>query len=678
MIPDMQALYTPPVLNASPQQNPVPRLLIVLLLLGLCALTVFIYWPGLSGDYMFDDRANLLRNHRLNITSFDIESLQSAALSSSSGELRRPVSMLSFAINRYYFGIAPWSHKLVNLGIHILTGVLLFVFTRQIIRASQHLYKTVLPDAAIIWLPLAVTGLWLVHPLNLTSVLYIVQRMTSLATLFMVGGLCLYTTGRLRMLQGRRGMPYLLTGLFGCGALAVFSKETGALLPLYMLIIEAVVFRFRNMNGQLDKAVTGLFVVCLLVPGLLVMGWLFQHPEFFTNGYKNREFTLDERLLTEARVLLFYLKMIVMPSINELGLYHDDIVLSKSLLDPPGTLLALLCLLALLTVAVVMIRKQPLFSLGILWFFCGHLLESTAIALEIAHEHRNYLADFGILLALCSLGAQVRLPKLRRLMHSIVPVLFLLLFSITTWVRAGEWSDNINHAIFEARHHPNSVRAVYSAGRIHARLALEGVPGAYEKAQEYLERASRIDDSDIMASIVLIKLGYLTDNPVEDRWLEQIYARLPRSTVKPTTLSSLYELANCMNGSCTLPHEAMERMFRLTLENESLASNSRINANAHTLYGYFTINVRGNFEKGRELFHRAAELEPDNPQWHINLVNLLAVMGNYDEAEKQLEVFMATDTQGGGSADYQELRQKIDDERQAHESSSVKDTQDNG
>jgi tetratricopeptide (TPR) repeat protein len=445
-----------------------------------------------------------------------------------------------------------------------------------------------------------------------------------------------------------------------------------------MLIIEAVVFRFRNMNGQLDKAVTGLFVVCLLVPGLLVMGWLFQHPEFFTNGYKNREFTLDERLLTEARVLLFYLKMIVMPSINELGLYHDDIVLSKSLLDPPGTLLALLCLLALLTVAVVMIRKQPLFSLGILWFFCGHLLESTAIALEIAHEHRNYLADFGILLALCSLGAQVRLPKLRRLMHSIVPALFLLLFSITTWVRAGEWSDNINHAIFEARHHPNSVRAVYSAGRIHARLALEGVPGAYEKAQEYLERASRIDDSDIMASIVLIKLGYLTDNPVEDRWLEQIYARLPRSTVKPTTLSSLYELANCMNGSCTLPHEAMERMFRLTLENESLASNSRINANAHTLYGYFTINVRGNFEKGRELFHRAAELEPDNPQWHINLVNLLAVMGNYGEAEKQLEVFMATDTHGGGSADYQELRQKIDAERQAHESSSVKDTQDNG
>jgi hypothetical protein len=68
MIPDMQALYTPPVLNASPQQNPVPRLLIVLLLLGLCALTVFIYWPGLSGDYMFDDRANLLRNQTQNVT----------------------------------------------------------------------------------------------------------------------------------------------------------------------------------------------------------------------------------------------------------------------------------------------------------------------------------------------------------------------------------------------------------------------------------------------------------------------------------------------------------------------------------------------------------------------------------------------------------------------------------
>jgi tetratricopeptide (TPR) repeat protein len=119
-------------------------------------------------------------------------------------------------------------------------------------------------------------------------------------------------------------------------------------------------------------------------------------------------------------------------------------------------------------------------------------------------------------------------------------------------------------------------------------------------------------------------------------------------------------------------------MFRLTFENESLAANREMNANAHTLYGYFTINVRGNFEKGRELFHRAVELEPANPQWHINLVRLLAVMGNYDEAEKQLEVFMATDTHGGGSADYQKLREVIDVERQARESSSVKGTQDNG
>lgn len=635
-----------------------------LALLVLLALTTIIYFPGLSGDYMFDDRPNLLQNDRLDIESLDLESLASASLSSGSGMLRRPVSMLSFALNRHFFGFAPYSYKVINLVIHLLTGVMLFLFTRLLVRALQR-HQPNLSATTRLWLPLVVSGLWLVHPLNLSSVLYIIQRMTSLSTLFMVCGLCLYAAGRLRLLEGKRGWPIILAGFLGFGGLAIFSKESGALLPLYLLVLELTLFRFRDQHGRPDKAILGFFAVFLLVPGLFVLTWVFNHPEFILNGYTKREFNLTERLLTEARILVFYLQMTVMPSINSLGLYHDDITISKGLLAPPATLGALLFLFSLLTSALVFIKKLPLFSLGILWFFCGHVMESTAIALELAHEHRNYLADFGIILALAGLATRFTTRDLRPLVTIVLPVLFMALFSWTTWIRAGQWSDNISHAIYEAEHHPQSLRAVYSAGRIHARLALENVPGAYEKANKYLEDARSIGGSDVMSSIVLIKLGYLTHHPVDPAWSRTILERLPKYPITPTTVNSLYELSSCMNGSCTFPHETMEEMFRLTLNNRSLLSNKRLYAEAKSVYGFFTINVREDPSKGLELFYGAAELEPQNPQRHINLVNLLTAMKRYDEAGQRLEIFMSTETHGGNVNDYQELKAKIDAAREA-------------
>ncbi len=649
-----------------------------LILMALLAITSAAYYPGLSGDYMFDDHPHLLKNHRLNLASLDLESLRSASLSSDAGVLRRPVSMLSFALNRYFFGIAPFSHKVINLTIHLLTGVMLFVFASLLMRAYRKRHEPALPESTLVWLPVVVSGLWLLHPLNLTSVLYIIQRMTSLASFFMVCGLSLYVVGRLRLFEGKSGWPLILGGFLGFGSLAVFSKETGALLPLYLFIVELTLFRFRNRHDRLDKAILSFFLVFLLVPGLMLLVWVYNHPEFILNSYTKREFNLTERLLTEARVLVFYLKMTVMPSINELGLYHDDIVVSKGLLEPPATIGALLFLFSLLAAALALMKKLPLFSLGILWFFCGHIMESTVISLELAHEHRNYLADFGIILAMAGLGTRLATRKLRPLVTTALPVLFMALFSWTTWIRADQWSDNINHAVYEAKHHPQSLRAVYSAGRIHARLALEGVPGAYEKAKDYLERASSISDSGIMSSIVLIKLGYLTRHPVDQTWISTVLERLPKYPVTPTTLESLIELINCMNESCPFPHETMEEMFRLTLNNQSLLSSNRLHAEAKSVYGFFTINIRENFLKGRELFYSAAELDPKNPQRHINLVNLLTAMERFDEAEQRLKVFMSTETHGGNEKDYRELKTKIDTAKESKMFYSTEDIQING
>ena len=322
------------------------------------------------------------------------------------------------------------------------------------------------------------------------------------------------------MLDNRRGLPLILTGLLVFGGLAIFSKENGALLPLYMLVAEITLFRFRGSKGQADKTVIIFFLTTVAIPAALLLLYLAMHPGAILGGYSGREFTLTERLLTESRVLVFYLKMIIIPSITELGLYHDDIAISHGLLDPPTTLYSMITLAGLLLGALLLLKKRPLVSLGILWFFAGHVLESTLFPLEIAHEHRNYLADYGILLAASIAVTQAPLRRLAPLIRTATPLLFLILFSSTTWLRASQWSDNINQAIYEARHHPESFRAVFAAGRIHGRLAIQGQPGSEDKAYVYLERAGELDKVSIMSEVTMIKLSYLLGNPVKDAWFE--------------------------------------------------------------------------------------------------------------------------------------------------------------
>ncbi len=621
----------------------------------LCLLTIAVYWPGLAGDYMFDDRPNLLENSRLDMASLDMDSLIDAAWSSTSGTLRRPVSMASFALNRYFFGIDPRSHKVVNLGIHLLTGLGFWLLGTLILRAYVRYRNPDFSATAARWLPAVVAGLWLLHPLNLTTVLYIVQRMAGLSALFSVAGLCLYMLGRLRMREGKPGLFYILAGLLVFGALAVLSKENGVLLPVFMLVLEISLFRFRDHGEQLDRRIAGFFLLFLAVPVLLTVLVLLVEPGKLVS-YNSRTFTPAERLLTEARVLMFYLKMIVMPSINELGLYHDDITLSRGLLDPPATLISVLAIAGLLVTAAALPARQALVSLGILWFFAGHLLESTIIPLEVAHEHRNYLADFGILLAVGAFVSQLKMHHRGRLIRIGSAALFLLMFSYTTWIRAGQWADNVQHAIYEAIHHPASMRAVFAAGRIHARLALNGVTDSEAEAFDYLERARELDRTGIMSDATLIILRYQLGKPVDPASFAVIRRKLIEYPLSTSDISGLKMLTECYGNGCDIPPEVMDELLTLGLNNIKTPQ-------LLTIYGFFRINKLGDFDSGLELFREVVETYPGESQHWVNLINLLIVMERYEDAERQLEQLRTSNSYGGNTALYEMLESEINTAR---------------
>ena len=225
------------------------------------------------------------------------------------------------------------------------------------------------------------------------------------------------------------------------------------------------------------------------------------------------------------------------------------------------------------------------------------------------------------------------------------------MLSYTTWLRSEQWSDNINHAIYEARHHPDSHRAVFSAGRIHARLALQGHLDSKEQAYHYLEKARKLDKTGIMSNVTLIKLSYLLDEPVKPAWFEEMLEKLSRYPISASDISSLQILADCTQDRCKIDPEQMETLFNIALKQE--------NARLVSIYGYYTINIRGNFEKGLDLFGYAVELYPSEPQYRKNLINLLVVMEKLDAAEEQLEQFKSAATHGNSRNFYASIENEI-------------------
>ena len=298
------------------------------------------------------------------------------------------------------------------------------------------------------------------------------------------------------------------------------------------------------------------------------------------------------------------------------------------------------------------------------------MMESTVIGLELVHEHRNYLADYGIILAVTALVAQAPLRKLGPLIRIATPAIFLLLFSYTTWVRASQWSDVVSQAVYEAQHHPQSYRAVFAAGRVYAKLALNGATEFEDEARELLIRAGELGKGEIMPHTALILFHYKLNQPVDPAWYDELFYRLSSYPVIPSTLISLQAFLKCAEENCGVPIETVETMFNLTLENETTSlSNTRL-AEAETIYGSFTLNTRGDFRKGRRLFTQAVEHSPRDTQYRKNLVNMLIVMGELNEAQHQLELFRTANTYGGNEAIYQMLQGSINEARKQQTSSA--------
>lgn len=636
-------------------------------LLAALLVTCAAYTPGLHGGFLFDDYPNIVDNHGVQPTDARLGTLVGAALSSPSSEFKRPLASLSFALNYLAAGLDPFWMKLTNLLIHLLNGLLVFLLTRALLRTTDTGPATRQASLAA-W----IAGAWMLLPINLTAVLYVVQRMESIANAFVLLGLLGYMKARQAMLTSpgegdhgrRRAMvdrPLLLclVSLILPTALGLLAKETAVMLPLYAALIGWVAFGFRGTERTRDWRIASLFMIVLIIPMAIGLVWLL--PGLLeTSTWAARDFNLHTRLLSEARIVADYIGWTLLPVPDELSFYHDGFAPSVGLLTPWTTLASLAVLATLLAFALWVRRQQPLVSLGILLFFGCHLLTGTILPLELIYEHRNYFASFGLLLAIVpflaafstvqstnAAGASASSSPQGTRPFLALPRRALLVTLVFWWTAqtaftAVAWGDPLHLAEELAARAPRSPRAQYELGRTYIIYSHYDPASPFTKlAYAPLERAAALPGSSILPQQALLFMNSRMHLPLKDAWWDSMVAKLKSNRPGVQDESSLGALTQCAHERlCDLPKERMVQAFTAAL------SHPVPSARLLALYGDYAWNALEDHDLGERMAREAVAAEPGEPAYRITLIRMLAAQGREQEARRELKQLEALNTGG--------------------------------
>jgi len=337
--------------------------------------------------FHFDDRPNITQNPTIQIEVFTWDRLEQL-VKNTYKESIRIFAYFTLALNYYFGKLDVFGYHLVNFIIHIFAGIFLYWFLILTLNrpSLKEKYGSISYKVALF-----TSLIFIAHPIQTQSVTYIVQRMASMAGMFYLLSLILYIKGRLSS-----GLPrlFFFGGMGFTYLLGIFSKENAAILPLFITLYEFYFFQNLDLAPKGRKLLLG-FMGGLLIFGVLgFMIWGQRYIQVIIEGYAYRTFTMSERVLTQCRVVLYYVTLLIWPHPSRLNLDYD-FPISKTILDPPTTLISILIIAGLIGYSIWRAKKSPLLSFCIVWYFGNLLIESSIFPLEMVYEHRLYLPSIG-------------------------------------------------------------------------------------------------------------------------------------------------------------------------------------------------------------------------------------------------------------------------------------------
>jgi tetratricopeptide (TPR) repeat protein len=526
---------------------------------------ILVYVNTFHVPFVLDDNTSIVRNPV-------IKNLENFYANSSGYEFlpNRYLAFLTFALNYHFGGLSVTGYHVVNLLIHLVTALLVFALLRLTFRTPYFLgeERDSRPKAQgsrhsaflapSFFIPLFAVLLFVIHPVQTQAVTYIVQRLTSLATMFYLLSVVLYVQARLSFeLQGssfkgreesdnrqkandkrqeaggsgqeagvarnRTAPVLLLAGSVLSAVLAMKTKEISFTLPLAIVLYEGCFFR-----GPWKRRLLFLLPILATLPivPLTIIHSAGGAGQFISDsGEQLRVGTGVSRLdylFTQFRVLVTYLRLLALP-INQ-NLDYDYPVY-HTFFTPP-VFLSCLLLTALFFLGVYLFfasRHTPqaqhkpvnpavrLIAFGIFWFFLTLSVESSIIPiLDVIVEHRLYLPSIGAAAAFatvfCLLARKFASPASRKLAVLIAASLVLGL-GFATHQRNHVWGNAIRLWQDVVAKSPKKARPYNNLG-----VALEGA-GRRSEAFKTISRAIAVDPGYYKSYYNLADLYLVSDQP---------------------------------------------------------------------------------------------------------------------------------------------------------------------
>ena len=385
-----------------------------LMLVGVVA-----YANSFSVPFLFDDESSIVNNEY-------IRDLYGFLSDGYAYNPNRFIGYLSFAINYAWGGLTIVGYHAVNLSIHLANTLLILRLVRLLLRTPLVASKVgpeCLPDDKsanfLAMIPFFVALLFVCHPLQTQAVTYIVQRFTSLATLFYLASMILYLSSRLASESGipafsiRVALPLLFSVI--CAVLAMKTKEIAATLPLMVLLAEIALF--GRINRKQVVLLVPVILTLLIIPVTMLNLSKASGDILSDVSAKMTDvtpFSRGEYVVTQFGVIVRYLRLLLLPIGQNLD---HDIPISHSLLEL-RPLLSLILILGIVAGTVALWRRGSpgsrssmagvfrLAAFGMIWFFIALAVESSIIPIrDVMYEHRVYLPSIGFILTVVSLAA---------------------------------------------------------------------------------------------------------------------------------------------------------------------------------------------------------------------------------------------------------------------------------
>ena len=616
----------------------------VLIILSIAFLS---YFNTFENSFHFDDFRYILHNEE-----FKEYTQQPFSVSGTLSNLsNRTIVLATLRLNHFLNGFNVFGFHVVNLTVHIITCLLIFLFTKEVLLFNKIL-KSECINKSKLNIPLISALLFAVHPMNIQAVTYITGRTTSLAV-------CFYMASFLFFIKGvRQNLPwkilfYALSIVFlimGYGSKMIILTVPVMFIIYYLFFtpLKSIFFKrfFESIFIRIiiqTIVITSPFILIFISSHLNILSFFrmdfgflqklfdpIQIKLMHIDSMAKDNLSMTIYLLTEFKVIVFYyIKMIFFPFNQNID---PDFPVAHGITDS-GVALSLGVILLCLFAGIYFYKNNRIIAFGIFWFFITLLPTSSILPLrDTITEHRLYLplAGFILTIPLCLNQFIIRYKKssFKQLAYFILPVfLLIIVFSVLTVKRNFVWKNEKSLWSDAAEKSPRLPRPLNNLAEAYDKegLAYDNKKN-YKKAIEFLKKA-----------IAISPTGYKYYNN-----LGKIYGRLGEFELATKNL----KLALKYNPDYPFAHYNFGKVYELRgMLDNAIEEYSTAFKQTKDVYGkkYFfeacfnlanVYDKKGEYKKALDTYLNCRKLKPSFPKIYFAIGNIFIKTGNLDEAFK--------------------------------------------